>query len=230
METCNYRGKVLEFHTDFDKWYVQWNDPLKPIIHRLAVAGFYPIVGAATIEVVCVYMTLTLDEEIISSSRYTYAEKQYLNFYNAIVPFSVGQFCAISTINGMTRRSTLFEGSQKNGEGILFFDALGQLRQPVTLDVELSLCSIGEVEGEFVVNADGGVTVNVIDGIPPFTYVLSPGGEPQPDQPDQIINTEQSQAIFSNLEQGTYTLTVTASNTANRSKQISITKQEEVAI
>lgn len=225
METCNYRGKVLEFHTDFDKWYVQWNDPLKPIIYRLAVAGFYPIVGAATIEVVCVYMTLTLDEEIISSSRYTYAEKQYLNFYNAIVPFSVGQFCAISTINGMTRRSTLFEGSQKNGEGILFFDALGQLKQPVTYNTEVKQCSISEVEGEFVVNPDGGVTVNVIDGIPPFTYVLS-----CPNQTDQIINTEQSQAIFSNLEQGTYTLTVTASNTANRSKQISITKQEEVAI
>lgn len=220
--TIIYKGIAYSFSTEKSDWAVRWTTG--SIDYELKIAAFVPNISAGHIEVIYVFNRYdNTTKTLISTERTPYYEHNFDEFYNAVVPYSVGRFCATQCINGMTRRHKFFDGSEKRMEGAMFYSQEGSLRQPVSFGASI-VHAIEQIsytepteeqpEGEVITTiTPGSITVDPIDGQTPFTYSINQGAA-------------QESNVFENLQPGVYEVRTTDSTGQFRIQYITIHRED----
>lgn len=201
-QTVAYLDTSYQITLEPNEWSIAWQDD-NDVPHKMEVVA---MTGSPTAEL----LQVTWQESLFLADgslarppqRHRYDELNWLHFYSAVVPYQVGLFVATQCMNGLTRRSPQFGGSKEQQEGVMFFDALGNLVQPVVFELEA-----GSASEEGV--ADGHIEVRLHNSQGAVEYKLNQGS---------FGLTER----FDNLPAGTYTVTLRDEADTERSQTITI--------
>ena len=179
INTFNYKGTSVSVEIDFydqapqwKRWYTdQYN-----LKNEYSIVG-YPNVWGNQISVTYAYQLIRpFDQQLLQSYQDTYYESNLEAFYRMKLPASMeyGHFAGLQAMNGLLARLPVFGGSkERSQEGLRIFRADGSVYQPVTFDVAVVQPSYDETLVDPAYN--GEISIQVTDGIPPFSYQLNEG-------------------------------------------------------
>lgn len=211
MDNFQYKDLSVDVTVDIDNRKLEYEDSdgIK-IVYE--IDKFEPDLGNKKIYVGYVRKEIgQTSGRIIRTDRSEYTEPNYSPFYNVIPLISIGEFSSKSIMNGLIRRLPEFGGSTANPGALVVFnmnDGSGDFFQPVVLN---SATVTNATEG----NSDGTISVNVANGVGPYTYQLD-------EEAGQASNE------FTDLAAGSYTIRVEDGEGNWREQSVTVEEQPAV--
>lgn len=200
-QTVYYFQTAYTITVEHDEWSIAWQEENVP--HKLEIVLLKASPSAKLLNVTFLSTKyLASGEPGGPPERDHYDENNWYHFYHAQVPYAVGHFVATQCMNGLTRRSARFSGSRQRLDGAMFFDALGNIRQPISATLWQRNSPI-----------QNDIEVNVHTGTPPYEFSPLEG---------IALELTSNGAIYRNVEPGEYTIRITDSKQEKHSQTITI--------